>query len=95
MILGEDESYRNVVHFGLIVRFVPLELLNNPKTTIWLLFIRLHDQLLTESIIKIPSGIVSLRISPVENLLIQSLALGEFLIKLGEVGIWLASSNVN
>ena len=90
----EDAGDGDVVHLGLVVGLVPLEVLDNPKTAIVLLLVSLLDKFLTDCVIVFLGRGVSHGISPVKGCLINVSALSEC-IEGVKVGISFASGLVD
>ena len=92
---GENASDRDIVHLRLIFGLVPLEFLNNPKTTIALVFVVLLNELLSDCVVEVLGGFTGLLVGPVKDLLVDTLALGQLRVELVERSIGLSGSNVN
>ena len=78
------------MHLTLVVSFVPLKLLDDPEAAVWLIFVRHLHEFLAERVIKLSSSVICLAISPVQNFLVNGLALTKGAIKFRKIGIRLA-----
>jgi len=94
-VLWEDEGNRPIIHFALVLGFLPLELLDDPEAAIGLILVGDHDKLLAEGIIEILGCLVSLLVGPVQDLLVDLLAFGELVVEEFEVGIGLATCDMD
>ena len=95
LILAKHAGDGNVVHLFLVAGFLPLELLNDPETSVGLVLVVLLDELLTDAVVEILSSLVSHGVGPVEDLLINVPALSELHVEKIEVRIRLTGHLVH
>ena len=95
LVLVKDASHRDIVSLCLVLSLFPFEVLDDPQTTVGLVFVALLDQLFAKAVIEVFGGLVSHRVGPVEHFLVDVSALGQFHVELLEVGVGLSGLNVD
>jgi len=95
LVLVKDQSNGNIVHLALVLGFVPLKLLNDPEATVWLRFVRLLDELLSDGVIEVLGLAAGIAVGPVKDLLVNISALGKLHVESIKIGISLTSCNMD
>ena len=95
LVLVQNAGDGDIVRLCSVLGLFPLEVLDDPKTSIGLVFVALLDQLLAKAIVQVFGGLVGHRVRPIKHFLVDISALGQFHVEFLEVGVGLSGLNVD
>ena len=95
LVLVQDAGNGDIVSLCLVLSLFPFEVLDDPQTSVGLVFVALLDQLLAKAVVEVFGGLIGHRVGPVEHFLVDISALGQFHVELLEVGVGLSGLNVD